>query len=201
MINIVEKILRKIINLLILLSDVKITTVIRKRFTCRPINNKNSFMKKSVLLFGMILMGIVSHANDSTQSIIQIPFVQTGNCNLVVIKCQLNGMEAYMMVDCGSEITILNRSMEHVFGFREGVTDNKSNTDWSGTSVDIFYAKKIDLTFGNVEVTDNIRIADIDNLLSSIGKRTKKNVIGIIGTDVLKSNHLVIDYNTMSIHN
>jgi hypothetical protein len=141
------------------------------------------------------------YANDSTRSQLQVPFVETGKCNLIVVKCQLNGMEGYFLVDCGSEITIINRSMERIYGFAEGIVDNKENTDWSGTSIDIYYGKKVDIVMGSVEIKDNVRIADIDNLLSSVGKRTHKNVIGIIGSDVLKSNHLIIDYTTNSLHN
>lgn len=131
---------------------------------------------------------------------VNLPFKVTKS-NLLVVGVTLNGKYVMMLVDCGSEITILEKSQADIFGFKEADTDDTENSDWSGHSVGLSKVQYATIQIGSIKVYDNIKAADIKKLLSGISATVKANVIGIIGSDVLRANKLIVDYNTMSLHN
>lgn len=155
------------------------------------------------LLFLLLISSSTLFAapKDSTITRTSIPFEKnTLVSSLIVIQGQLNGKNAYFLVDCGSEATILAKSQEQVFGFVSSEDNNNSNVDWSGNAVPMCWAEHAKILVGGIEYNRNIHSADIDNLLANVSRRSGRNVIGILGADFLSHNHLVIDYSTRTIH-
>jgi hypothetical protein len=138
---------------------------------------------------------------EQDSSKIVIPFLKTDKSSLVIVPLSLNGKFSYFLVDCGSELTILEKSQSDLFGFSIDDDENTENADWSGNSVSVSKAKYATIMIGNIKIWDNIKVANVRNLLGGISARVHANIVGIIGSDILKKNHLMIDYSNMTLHN
>ena len=157
---------------------------------------------KHLLIFALSLVTLTSQANQPGDSITVIPFHLRGTCSLVTVPVILNGIECSFLIDSGSELSILDESQASVFNFNivPGDEDKSTNTDWSGRPVNLSYASGATAKLGNINLKNCFRAADLDNLLATVSRRTGKNVVGIIGADVLSRYGLVIDYKNSSIH-
>jgi hypothetical protein len=161
-------------------------------------------MKAFSILFIFLLSfasGYAQHGGDTLAARVCIRFMPCAKSSLVVALLTLNGHYACFLVDCGSEMTILEQSQADLFGFSIDTDDNSENTDWSGSSVEVRTAKYAVIQIGAIRVFDGIKAAHVRGMLVVISARFSANVIGIIGADVLRKYHLVIDYATKTIHN
>lgn len=161
---------------------------------------------KHVLLIPLALLAIATCFAgdlDSTRDANSIPFLKLSSpqCKLVVVRATLNGYSGRFLVDCGSELTVISQHMAGVYKFKVGVQLLDDNADWSGTSVTMYHAEKAALKIGEGSAFTTIQTADIDGLLGPLISRTGVQIIGIIGADALRANHLVIDFETNTLHN
>jgi len=156
---------------------------------------------KRLLFFALLLVTVTSQANQPGDST-SIPFHLRGTCSLITVPVILNGIECSFLIDSGSELSILDESQASVFNFNivPGDEDKSTNTDWSGQAVRLDYASSAVVKMGGITLKNFFRSADLDNLLATVSRRTGKNVVGIIGADVLSRYGLVIDYKNSSIH-
>jgi predicted aspartyl protease len=163
-------------------------------------------MKKLILALLMVLTLFTATAKqpiDSTHAStsISIAFKANAHSSLVVVPLTLNGHVAYFLVDCGSEMTILEQSTADAFGFSIDDSEDAANIDWSGHSVAVNNAKYATIQIGDIKAGTDIKVANIRALLGAISGRVKANIVGIVGADTLKKYHLVIDYSNNTIHN
>ena len=158
-------------------------------------------------LFCFLIALTASFSTLATQTVgetptaISIPFKPSSSSALVVVPLQLNGHLAYFLVDCGSEMTILEQSTADAFGFSIDTDNDSQNVDWSGNSVNVSTAKYATIQIGSLKIGQDLKVANIRNLLGAISARVKANVIGILGANFLKQYHLVVDYSTGTLHN
>lgn len=154
-------------------------------------------MKKLIIL-ALVLVSLAGYCQS-----VNVPFKVCPKSSLLIVGVNLNGHYTSFLVDCGSELTIVDRSQKKLFGFTESGADDEgsSNSDWSGHSVDVSNAVNATIEIGTLHITDGIRIADVRKLLGGISATVCANVTGIIGSNTLRQNGLVIDYRSMSLHN
>ena len=124
-----------------------------------------------------------------------IPFLKSRSSCLPIVQLKLNGQIAYFLLDSGSEITVINSSVKNQFNFlvKESSGEN-NNIDWSGNSIEVKDVLSATLDVGSTIITTGLRTAELDPLLRQVGSRTRVNVVGILGSDILRRAALVVDY-------
>jgi hypothetical protein len=154
-------------------------------------------MKKLITL-ALVLASITGFSQS-----VNIPFKVCPKSSLLIVGLNLNDHYAMFLIDCDSELTVLDESQASVFGYGEADADddNSQNVSWSGSSVNVSNAKYASIQIGTIQVNDGIKVADVRKLLGTISSTVSANVIGIIGSNVLRSKGLVIDYKSNSLHN
>jgi len=151
-----------------------------------------------LIALGVSLSSLAGQPKDTASTV--VPFHLRPSCSLIVVSVELNGIQTSFLVDCGSEISVLATSQAEIFHYQIVTGDDIQNTDWSGRPVNLSYASGATAKLGGITLKNCFRAADLDNLLATVSRRTGKNVVGIIGADVLSRYGLVIDYKNSSIH-
>jgi hypothetical protein len=151
-----------------------------------------------LIALGLSLSSFAGQPKDTASTV--VPFNHRAGCNLIVVSVTLNGIETSFLVDCGSEVSVLATSQAEVFRYNIVEGDDTQNTDWSGKPVNLSYASSAVVKLGNITLKNCFRAADLDALLATVSKRTGKNVVGIIGSDILARYGLVIDFKNQCIH-
>ena len=158
-----------------------------------------------IIAFALALLPVSSFAGqpgDTTST--TIPFHLRANCSLIVITCKVNGINASFLFDTGSEISVLDQSQAATFHFDvvENDDPDSKNTGWGGIggTSKLNYADHVLVQLGSIQLKNCFKCADLDAVLSAVSNRTGRNVVGIIGADILSKYHLIIDFTTNSIH-
>jgi len=155
---------------------------------------------KRLLFFALLLVTVTSQANQPGDTTTAVHFHLRGTCSLVTVPVILNGIECSFLVDCGSEVSVLATSQAETFHYHVVSGEDTQNTDWSGKPINLSYVSGVTAKLGGITLKNCFRAADLDNLLATVSRRTGKNVVGIIGADVLSRYHLVIDFSNHTIH-
>jgi hypothetical protein len=141
------------------------------------------------------LLTVCTHGALYLQAQDTIPFLQNRPSCLPIVQLRLNGQIAFFLLDTGSEITIINSSVRNRFNFLVKESSGESdNIDWSGNSIEVKDVLSATLQVGSAIITTGLRTADLDLLLRQVGSRTRVNVVGILGSDILRRAALVVDY-------
>jgi hypothetical protein len=132
--------------------------------------------------------------SSSLQAQDTIPFLRNRPSCLPIVQLKLNDQIAYFLLDTGSELTVINSSEKNRFTFLVKETGESNNIDWSGNSIEVHDVLCATLTVGSTIITTGLKTADLNTLLRQIGSRTRVNIVGILGSDILRRAGLVVDY-------
>jgi len=140
-------------------------------------------MKK--IFFIIILVFTIISCNKDNDIPDSIDFVISGG--LPMIKCELNGKVGYFLIDTGANISIID----------EGVTNKYNVTIYSfldltvdgiGGENPLYQTNNTKLTYKGQVMRVNFKSTDLSNLTNHLG------FVGIIGSDFLIQNKIIIDY-------
>lgn len=109
-----------------------------------------------------------------------------------IIKTTVNGKGAKFIVDTGAEISIIDSSLRKHYGFRIKESDSTPGVGLGGES-SILGVSNCVLKYNDTIMPVRFKTADLTLLRWSIG------VVGVIGSDYLKNNKLIIDYSRNEI--
>lgn len=161
---------------------------------------KDSFAKWLMILllvFGYYPTPAQRVHGDSNYS--ALPF-QTLNGKIPIVKVQINGKPAWMIVDTGASITIVHAAKASYFGFEIARhTEDKMDMTGLGGSTELLETYGCSLKLGDLTIKQRPKAQDLYRLLSTIKAHDKITIVGILGADVLSRNKMTIDYSSNKI--
>lgn len=112
-----------------------------------------------------------------------------------VIKMKLNNKDIWVLLDTGSDITILNINSKDKYEFGTFMIDDpKYKVPGFGSDYNqLHHVSKAELKFGDTVLKQNMYAFNITNIARNIEARTGKRITAIIGTDMMRKYNFVID--------
>jgi predicted aspartyl protease len=128
-----------------------------------------------------------------------MPMKLSENYNLYV-DAAINGRPARLMVDTGAFATLLNRRFVrslHVPLYRTPFSSSAVNLHQRGVSV----ARIKRLSVGSVDIVGkDVGVVDLEGLIHSDLARSSQPVAGLLGAEILRSHHGIIDFGTRTLY-
>ncbi|MEQ9231247.1 MAG: aspartyl protease family protein [Cyclobacteriaceae bacterium] len=112
-----------------------------------------------------------------------------------IIQMTINEKTAWVLLDTGSDITVLNSDHKEEFGFYTFVRhdDNLIVPGFGSTNNKLERAHHVKVFFGATRLHGSFLAFDISHVSNSIKSRTGKEISAIIGTDLMRKYGFVID--------
>lgn len=114
-----------------------------------------------------------------------------------VVKLTLNGKPAYFLLDTGANETILDASDSKVYKFVQ-LAYGKVGVGIGGYSVSVFVDSAM-IRADNALLKGDYTAQDLSEVFSGYEKMTGRNLVGIIGNDIMKGHNVIIDYSKMTV--
>lgn len=146
-------------------------------------------MKKYLILLASLIL--FSCSETKTQN----DFINT-DCNIPIIECVLGNDTVDLIVDSGAEYSLISSEYYNQNPNNFTVV-NEIETQFSGIGGINTQISKIVATNSNLGYVTFIE----QNLNAVIESLPQYNIVGLIGSDFLKSRNYVIDYNKRKIYN
>lgn len=145
---------------------------------------KSTIIKKSFAFLILVIISTIVKAQN------EIPF--RTNKGIPIIKLELNGKHANFVLDTGSSLSILDKSVKKHYGFntRNVNDDTTENTILGiGGKQELNQAYNVSLTIkGKKLICINFKSINLSVVRRSL------NVVGIIGSDFLIEHGYIIDF-------
>lgn len=112
-----------------------------------------------------------------------------------IIEMTINNQKTWVLLDTGTDITIININSKDKFGFTSYI-NNESRYQVPGFGSEknqLHQVRNCDLKFGDTHLKRMVYAFDISNITNSIKIRTGKNVTAIIGYNMMSKYGFVID--------
>lgn len=118
-----------------------------------------------------------------------------------IIEMTINNQKTWVLLDTGTDITILNIDAKDKYGFTTYVNnDSRYKVPGFGSEKNqLHQVRNCDLKFGDTQLKRKVYAFDISNITKSIKARTGKNVTAIIGTNMMAAYGFVIDMGTKTV--
>ena len=107
-----------------------------------------------------------------------------------IIDVEINGHKAAMLIDTGSELTLLSKSILGVINAEKHIT--KISAIGVDGMINIWEVEDCSLSVKGVNVT-SIHATNLDATCESIEARTGIRVVGILGAPAIKELKMIID--------
>ena len=136
---------------------------------------------KKVILFFMLFISCGAFAQNDHIMLSRIRHL---------IDVEINGHKAAMLIDTGSELNLISKSMIGVIGADKHITNKLAFG--AGGQINIWELSKCTLTVKGFNVS-NIMATYLDRTCESIEHSTGIRVIGILGAPAIKELCMIID--------
>lgn len=150
-------------------------------------------------IFLLVLIGFSYNFAIAQHSIVH----EVSYVNKPIVEMTLNGKKVWVLLDTGSAITIFNIEAKEKHGFQTFlIDDDKFKVPGFGSEGNqLLQVRKVKLKFGEVRLRQQFFAFDLSNIVSSISSRTGKEIVAIIGTNMMSTYGFVIDMgqNTVSM--
>lgn len=112
-----------------------------------------------------------------------------------IIQMTINEKVAWVLLDTGADITVLNSAHkeEYEFGTFVKHDENLSVPGFGSTNNKLERAHHVKVFFGATRLHGSFLAFDISHVSNSIRSRTGKEISAIIGTDLMRKYGFVID--------
>ena len=134
--------------------------------------------------FMIVFMLFVSWASFAQNDYIMMSRIRP------LIDVEINGHKAAMLIDTGSELTLISKSMISVIGADKHIT--KKSAFGAGGQISIWELSRCSLKVKGMPVS-NIMATDLDMICESIENTTGIRAIGILGVPAIRELGMIID--------
>lgn len=138
-------------------------------------------MKKLLIVLMILLLAGCSNPEPGPNEIL----FNTVN-STPVITVDLNGKYARLLVDTGASLSILHKGGEDKYGFR--TTTSEDNVSGIGGTIRQYNTFNVNISYKDSTLNIPFKAANLNAVHNSI------YVDGIIGSDWLKRNDVIIDF-------
>ncbi|MEP3390530.1 MAG: aspartyl protease family protein [Reichenbachiella sp.] len=115
-----------------------------------------------------------------------------------IIQMTLNDKKTWVLLDTGSEYTVLDTGAKKKYGFF--VSASSANTlnisGLSSTNNRLHETSRASLQFGHVQLKGPTYAFDLSTVATSIQRRTGKRITAIIGTHMMRNHGFILDMST-----
>lgn len=116
------------------------------------------------------------------------------------VNSSVNGRQTKLLVDTGAVVTTLHRPFVrelHIPYYATSLTSSGINR--KEDEVDVARIRR--LSVGSIDVVGKaIGVADLKWLFPETGRRESRPVAGLLGAELLKSHHAIIDFGTRTLY-
>ncbi len=114
--------------------------------------------------------------------------------NKPIIRALINGKKANLLIDTGSDISVLHQGYSSKYGYR--IFENNQNHAAIGikSTTKVLSAAGATVTVGDAKLYSNYFGLNLEGIIHSIQNKTSIKIAGIIGSDILINYNFVIDY-------
>lgn len=121
--------------------------------------------------------------------------------NKPIVEMTLNNKKTWVLLDTGTDISILNINDKDEYGFSTFLNnDAKYKVPGFGSENNhVHQVSNARLQFGNTQLKRKVYAFDISNITNSIKTRTGRHVTAIIGTNMMSAYGFVIDMGTKTV--
>lgn len=117
-----------------------------------------------------------------------------------IVELNLNGKKAYFILDTGADISVLHSAVAERFGYQ--TVKNYARYTAVGLSNqqnDMLRVKNAQVTLEEGAVQAKFYATDMQHIVSAVRERTNFEIVGIIGSDIMRDYGFVIDYKTRTV--
>ncbi|MBX2969811.1 MAG: clan AA aspartic protease [Cyclobacteriaceae bacterium] len=161
-------------------------------------------MKYLAMLFPAFILVIATACQTakvlSTGEYIEVPF-QTLNGKIPVLKVTINGKTAWMIVDTGASVTVVNAAVANQYGFLVAGNLSASKTEMASLAgtTDLYATYSCNINIGELAIKYAPKAQNMISLMSRIKEHDKITIVGILGSDVLSKYKMNINYAAQTI--
>lgn len=112
---------------------------------------------------------------------------------LPLISGTINGQKVFFILDCGSSVSIIDRTISEKAGVVLGSPYAGHITGYGGNSSGL-YEISADIRLGNTQMLGQFLAKDIGGIISAIEASTGYRVSGIIGYNNIKGSRMLLDF-------
>jgi hypothetical protein len=152
-------------------------------------------MKKLLFSLFVLIFASCNSQDNSFEDDNKINFVTVNK--VPVVKGTLNGKEAFFIVDSGASVSVLDDSQSEYFDF--SIFPSDSEAAGYGGIAQFGEASEIDLFIGGKKFNTDFKTQDLSAIVELIRENDNIDISGIIGSDIMKTYHFIIDYSNLSI--
>lgn len=145
---------------------------------------------KTQLIINMVLITALFGKATYGQSLV---VEQASYKHKPIVEMTINNKKTWVLLDTGSDITILNINSKKAYGFTTFEKEGFKVPGFGSINNQLHRASNVELMFGNTQLRSPIYAFDITNIVRSIEARTGKRITAIIGTHLMRTYGFVID--------
>ncbi|PIB35970.1 hypothetical protein BFP72_11470 [Reichenbachiella sp. 5M10] len=153
-------------------------------------------MKTQILLLGLYLTACsLAQAQDSHTLALRFR-------EKPIVPMTLNGKKTWVLLDTGSDISVLNLRDQDKYAFHAHQDFNQKIkvAGFGSRHNQLHEVTNAQLYFGEMRLKTDFYAYDITHIVSSIRARTGKTVTAILGTNLMRQYGFVIDIGTSTVH-
>ena len=112
-----------------------------------------------------------------------------------IVKIVLNGVNTWMLLDTGSDLTIIDSSTKDRYNFQSYASDDSrlSVPGFGSKNNQLESTSNTAIEFGHQELEGTVYAFDLSTISQSIHRRTGKRIAGIIGTSMMRKHGFILD--------
>lgn len=152
-------------------------------------------MKNLLVLFVLSMFLSCNAQDNSFEGDGKVDFITVNK--VPVVEGTLNGKTAFFIVDSGASLSVLDDSQSDYFGF----STSKSNIAAAGYGGVASFGNAYDvkLTIGGKKFDTDFKSQDLSKIVDLIRENDGVEISGIVGSDIMKNYHFIIDYSDLTI--
>lgn len=152
---------------------------------------------KNLLLYLLISVTFLScqSQDNSFEGDGKVDFVTVNK--VPVVQGTINGKEAFFIVDSGASLSVLDDNQANYFEFSTK-SSNIAAAGYGGVA-SFGEAYKVNLTIGGKKFDTDFKSQDLSKIVDLIREDEGIEISGIIGSDIMKDYHFIIDYADLTI--
>ena len=110
------------------------------------------------------------------------------------MEVTINGKRGKLLIDSGSFSSILDSKFAKHFNFYNQIDDDEEEVNGLAGTVKLRSVKKVTVSYRGKDIHHKFKTADLNGLFKDIG------AVGVLGSDYLIENRLIIDYKNKIIN-
>lgn len=114
-----------------------------------------------------------------------------------VVEGTINGKQAFFIVDSGASLSVLDDNQSDYFKFLTS-SSNIAAAGYGGVA-SFGNASNVKLTIGGKKFETDFKSQDLSKIVDLIRENDGVEISGIIGSDIMKDYHFIIDYSELTI--